>query len=364
MQTLKPYTDVWAVDFEFHCPPGERPEPLCMVAREFNTGQTITMWADELRGRSEAPFPIGPDSLFVAYYASAELGCFLSLGWPMPSRILDLYVEFKWLTSGIKIPHGHSLLGALTSHGIDGLLAVEKASLRELAIRGGPYSDRERTALLEYCQSDVVSLTNLLPAMLPKIDLPRALLRGRYMAAVAKMERAGVPIDTATLGMLRHRWPAIQELLISRIDTAYGVYDGRTFKEDRFAALLARRNIPWPALESGRVALDDDTFRAMAKVYPELSPLRELRHALSDLRIESLAVGSDGRNRCLLSPFGSKTGRNQPGASKFIFGPAVWLRSLIRPAVGWAVAYIDFEQQEFGIAAALSGDTAMGSGGV
>ena len=34
--------------------------------------------------------------------------------------------------------------------------------------------------------------------MLPGIDLPRALLRGRYMKAAATMEGNGVPIDTTT----------------------------------------------------------------------------------------------------------------------------------------------------------------------
>jgi DNA polymerase I-like protein with 3'-5' exonuclease and polymerase domains len=81
--------------------------------------------------------------------------------------------------------------------------------------------------------------------------------------------------------------------------------------------------------------------------------------SLSQLRLNELPVGSDGRNRCLLSPFASRTGRNQPSNSKFIFGPAVWLRGLIRPAPGMAVAYLDYEQQEFGIGASLSGDTAM-----
>jgi DNA polymerase I-like protein with 3'-5' exonuclease and polymerase domains len=72
-----------------------------------------------------------------------------------------------------------------------------------------------------------------------------------------------------------------------------------------------------------------------------------------------LAVGSDSRNRCLLSPFRSVTGRNQPSNAKFIFGPSCWLRSLIQPVAGRAVAYVDWSQQEFGIAAALSGDSAM-----
>jgi DNA polymerase I-like protein with 3'-5' exonuclease and polymerase domains len=72
-----------------------------------------------------------------------------------------------------------------------------------------------------------------------------------------------------------------------------------------------------------------------------------------------LAVGTDGRNRCLLSPFRSITGRNQPSNSRFIFGPSVWVRSLIQPEPGRAVVYVDWSQQEFGIAAALSRDPAM-----
>ncbi len=151
----------------------------------------------------------------------------------------------------------------------------------------------------------------------------------------------------------------IQEILIARVDEAYGVYDGRTFKADRFAALLARRNIPWPVLESGALRIDQDTFRQMVKAYPELSALHELRHTLSELRLENLAVGRDGRNRCMLSAFASKTGRNQPSANKFIFGPSVWLRGLIKPEPDRALAYLDYEQEEFAIAAALSRDLAM-----
>ena len=80
---------------------------------------------------------------------------------------------------------------------------------------------------------------------------------------------------------------------------------------------------------------------------------------MAELRLNDLAVGRDGRNRTLLSTFRSRTGRNQPSNSRFIFGPSVWLRGLIKPPAGHGVAYIDWQQQEFGIAAALSGDLAM-----
>jgi hypothetical protein len=137
------------------------------------------------------------------------------------------------------------------------------------------------------------------------------------------------------------------------------VFDGRTFKVDRWAQYLVKHNIPWPMLESGALDLSDKTFREMAKSHAAVSPMRELRSALSDLRLNDLAVGHDGRNRTILSAFRSRTGRNQPSNSKSIFGTSVWLRGLIKPLPGHGVAYVDWSQREFGIAAALSGDPAM-----
>jgi hypothetical protein len=358
MNPLDPFREVWLVDFEFTAPAGSRPRPLCLVAREFRSGRLLRLWVEE--GTCLPPYPTGADTLLVAYYASAELGCHLALGWPMPARVLDLYAEFRCLHSGLSVPCGNGLLGALAYYGLDGMTVVEKEKMRQLAMRGGPYTEAERCALLDYCQEDVDALVRLLPAMLPRIDLPRALLRGRYMAAVARMEWNGVPIDTDTLARLRAGWENIQGALIARIDAGRGIYEGRSFRAERFAAYLTRKGIPWPTLPSGALALDDDTFRDMARGHPaEVAPIRELRHTLSQLRLHDLAVGPDGRNRVLLSPFASRTGRNQPSNSRFIFGPAVWLRGLIQPGPGMAVVYVDWEQQEFGIAAALSGDHTM-----
>src|SRR5262249_11770512 len=139
----------------------------------------------------------------------------------------------------------------------------------------------------------------------------------------------------------------------------YGVYDGRTFKADRFAAWLTRNGVPWLRLESGNLDLADDTFREAARAHPEIAPLRELRAALSEMRLNGLAVGGAGRNPAPLAAFRARTGRNQPSNTRFIFGPSVWLRGLIQPPPGYGIAYIDWAQQEFGIAAALSGDAKM-----
>jgi hypothetical protein len=168
-----------------------------------------------------------------------------------------------------------------------------------------------------------------------------------------------LPIDADTLGALREQWEAIQGRLIESIDRRFGVFDGRTFKADRWARWLGRRGLAWPRHESGALALDEATFREMARADADVALMHELRVSLSQLRLRDLAVGSDDRNRVILSAFGASSGRNTPSNSRFIFGPASWLRGLIKPEREWALAYVDWSQQEFGIAAALSGDTTM-----
>ena len=352
------YREIWLVDFEFRQSDGGLPEPICMVAIEFRTGNTIRVWMDELRSMSSPPFSTGPDVLFVSFYSSAELNCFRVLGWPTPQRIIDLYVEFRCFTNGKLLPHGRGLLGALLYFALSGIEAVEKDSMRNLAIRGGPFTDQEKQDLLDYCESDVVALRQLLTVMTPYLE-SQALLRGRYMVAVSSMEVTGVPIDMVTYRRLMLHWEAIKRGIVERIDSRYGIYDGLTFKMDRFEQWVTCQGIPWPRLDSGKLKLDDDTFREMSKTHPVVSPLHELRHLLSELRTIRLSIGEDGRNRCMLSPFWTKTGRNTPRASKFIFGPSTWLRGLIKPTEGRAISYIDYSQQEFAVAAVLSGDKAM-----
>jgi DNA polymerase I len=180
---------VVAVDFEFAGTAGERPVPVCMVAHELRTGQTWRLWHDQLG--PAPPYPTGPDTLLVACYASAELGCYRALGWRMPERVLDLFAEFRNHTNGRQLPSGVGLIGALVYFGLDNIGATEKETMRGLVLRGGPWSEDERIAILDYCESDVLALKRLLPAMLPHIDMPRALLRGRYVAAAAAMEHPG-----------------------------------------------------------------------------------------------------------------------------------------------------------------------------
>jgi DNA polymerase I len=367
-----PFREIWVLDFEFEAPDGERQRPVCMVAVELRSGLTLKLWRDNLEQlRLHPPFDTGPGNLFVAFYASADLGCFLTLGWPVPTNILDLFAEFRLQTNGLELAMGSGLVGACFRHGIPMMSSDEKGGNRSLILRGGPWTDEERDRILLYCAADVDATRSLVEAMLPQIltspggavpALGRALLRGRYMGVVAAMEFRGVPVDLPMLERLRLRWHPIRQRLITQIDADYGIYEGASFRSAKFSDYLARNRIPWPRHPNGPLDLSRDTFRQQAKAYPQIAPLHELRVSLGELRLNTLAVGADGRNRCLLSPFRARTGRNQPSNSKFIFGPATWIRHLITPGPGRAIIAADYSAQEIAIAAALSGDPALVAG--
>jgi DNA polymerase-1 len=273
----------------------------------------------------------------------------------MPERVLDLFCEFRCLTNGRRAPgEKDSLVGALTYFSLDTIGALEKRSMIDLILADGPELELRSGEVLDYCTEDVSALERLLSAMLPHIDLPHALLRGRYMAnGASAMEHVGIPVDAPLWERLVAQWDSIKRGLIDEVDADFHVYEDGVFRQVLFEKLLGRHNIPWPRLESGSLDLSDDIFRSQAKSYPTIiSPLRELRHTLSELRLNRLSIGEDGYNRAILSAFRARTGRNQPSSARYIFGPSAWIRGLIKPKLGTGLAYIDWSGQEIGIAGA------------
>jgi DNA polymerase family A len=356
--TFSSFREIWSVDFEFNAPDGELPEIRCMVAQELHSGRTLRYWVEELRHFTRAPFSTSAEALMIAYSASAEISCFLELGWPMPVYLLDLYPEFLNITNGLRGPgFSTSLLAALRYYGQEAMEAEEKERMRALACRGGTYSLKEKRALLDYCQTDVEATARLFACMAPRLHVPYALNRSRYQVAVAAMERAGIPLDVPLLEQLKDKWHAVKQLLIPQYDRD-NIFEGETFKTARWVQWVAAHQIPWPRLESGALALDHDTFKLMAESYPVVEPYHRIRTLVAQLKLNDLQVGCDGRNRSTLFPFRAATGRNTPSASKFIFSLPAWLRGLIRPNPGRVLVYLDWNAQEFAISAYLSEDQA------
>jgi hypothetical protein len=353
------FREVWFVDTEYLKPDGERPKPICLTAKEYRSGDVVRMWLWE-QHLPESPLADDPGVLVVAYNAMAEWSVYLALGWELPVRILDLHAEFRWLMSGFKgLRHGQ--LDAMEAFGLPHMEDFYKSDMRALCCRGGPFSDSEARQIMGYCEEDVDGLAALFDKMEPGLQWPQAIARGRYTAALAKVEDTGVPLDRDLHLRIRRHREAIRRELVSESEAEFGLYDDDTsFDTKAFGQWLAREGIAWPRTPTGKLVEREEVFEEMVDIYPQLRPLYELRSAMSQLKDDGgLSVGLDGRNRDSLRPFCTSTGRNAPSTTKFVFGKSTAFRSLIKPGPGWCVSYLDWQSQEFAIAAILSDDHNM-----
>src|SRR5262249_51744419 len=357
-----PFREIWCVDTEFYPGPGKAnggvdgdpSTPLCLVAHEMRSGRTVRFWQDEF-GRFP-PYRLDADALIIGYMISAEFATHIALGWGQPACALDPYVEFRhYVNDGAAKAEDrdkgfYSIAGALRYFCEDELDVAHKQDMRDRIVQGPPFTAQERHEFISYCEDDVQALVRLVPHIIPIIrSLPHAMFRAKFQWAIAQQERRGVPTDPL-LRTIRSQWSGMKLDLVTEMDRPFGIYeieDGEPhWRKERFKAYVQRHHMSWPTYENGQLDETDQTFREMAGKYPFIEPLRELRYSLSKLRLNDLQVGADGRNRTLLGAYGSKSARNQPSNSKYIFGPAKWIRFLITPPPGLALIHRDFCQQE------------------
>jgi DNA polymerase-1 len=122
------FQEIVAVDFEFTALPGERPGPICVVAQELGSGRRFRIFQDQFP--SSPPWATGSCVLTLAYFSSSDWNCYRAQNWPLPEHIIDLFVEFRWLTNGLS-PPGAKLINVLTYFGLDAMNAVEKKELQD-----------------------------------------------------------------------------------------------------------------------------------------------------------------------------------------------------------------------------------------
>jgi DNA polymerase I len=274
------YTQVWAVDTEYRQTPEGSPHVVCVVMREV-FGRLPALHLFEHEFQKECPVDFSrSDVLFVSYAAPAEIGSFLQIGWPVPRNILDLFVEARMNANtigDIKSIQRVKLLSTLAHYGLDSMDYVEKDEMRALILGKASYTPEERKRILEYCDKDVLAIIELLPFMLPEIPglvdaiktgdrktgWVQALFRGRYQAAVTRIDREGVPIDVEMHDRLMTVRPQIRQRLIDETNLKYDVYTGDTFTLAKFTAFLNRQGIWWPQTRTGLPKTDEATFDSM-----------------------------------------------------------------------------------------------------
>ena len=362
---------------EFDLRPGDLPVLLCLVAyildENLNHVRTIKLWREQLLAFKHPPFDVGPNTLFVAYSAQAELTIFEMLGWPFPKHVYDLHTAYL-ASSNVLLPYEPDvkrvkqrkrLSDACRAYDIEGWENIDKAQIAK-DIGEGRWRDYGRTVVFDYCEEDVDKSAELLRRQIrgfnrfPRVDTDRVIFWSEYSAkAVARVQAQGIPIDMYIWDLIQEYRYAIIDALQRRFDPSYNddelIFDAEgSFNYARFEAWLVRSGIPfWPRLNSGQLDLDSDAFRLMS-VFPGVEGIHALRDTLGFIANARLPIGRDGRNRPSLFPFGTASGRN--AHAKSIFNTHAGMRSLIVFSTDKIGTYLDWRTQEVGIAAVESGD--------
>jgi DNA polymerase I len=375
-----PFRHGTSIDNEFRADPGHLPYVHLLVARDLIAGKEIgRWWRRDLLKMRRPPFPTGKDALVVSYGVSAEMACFLQLGWKPPEYLLDLYAEFRWLTNGRKLEfagkdmeklkkHKNSMLAAAFIVGVPLTMDLaHKETMRLMFMNKWEFTPEEEILGGNYCADDTLITQQIYQAMEPVIDWPRALLRGRFGLAVARMERTAVPVDMHNVTRINDNWSDLMVDVIEATNEIYttekdskrqGIFIDGEVSDGLLAGYARQQGMynNWPKTKTGKLSRKKEVMKRLVEIYPQLDILKEVLSTKGATRLLGLSIGPDGRNRANLISFRSKTARNQPSSKEYIFGPAVWLRSLIEAEPGFAVAYLDFAAEEVRILAALSQD--------
>jgi hypothetical protein len=359
------------VDSEFDAkkgqgePPGP---PVCICAIE------IDQDGRETEHRLAALYPIRPPwdrgapFLTVGFALSAEAGSFLRVDWPFPMPAIDLYAEYMVIHNtemsrgGDSKQPGPGLIQACQRYGVVGMNKTYKEDMRALAYTKTDHTPEEITLLQDYCIEDNQMMMRLYRAMLPYIDLLRAPIRGAFMMEIEHMRWRGIPIDVPTYRLAERRAPAVASEMRAELNRKLGaeVYFQGVFKRRTMFQVMQRNQIPIPIdPKTGKNSCATRLVKSMIETYPLLKDYYEDKGMIDALKNLKLEVGSDGRNRFWLNPFGTKTGRNNPSTNRALFGLPHTMRSFMRPPPGKALAQIDYGAQEVGIAAFLSGDPTL-----
>lgn len=363
-------------DFEYECAPGGLPRVLSMVAYVLNEDlrhiRTHRLWRGDFG--VVPPFDIGPDTLFVAYSAWAELTCFTVLGWKFPVHVYDLHTAYISV-SNLLLPYApdetrqkprRRLSDACRAYGIAGWEDLDKEEMSK-DIGNGLWRKYGKPMVLQYNEEDVKASTTLLRRQLTghshfkPVNVERVLRWSEYSSkTVSQIQARGMPIDMVLWNLVQENLAAVVTALLQRFDPSFGhpnsIYtpDGE-WSDERFEAWLVRAGIrAWPRLETGKIQIDGDAFKLMYHVHPKIEGLHALRDALGVIVRARIPIGPDGRNRPSLFPFGTATGRN--AQAKSLFNAHASMRSFMLFPQDTIAVYLDWRCQEVAVAAAYSGD--------
>jgi len=280
----------------------------------------------------------------------------------------------------------------------------KKNRIREMIVNTKEFNEEQKQEILDYCGGDINNLGLILANVLflyqnklptKKFSGPdlfkEIIYRGRAAARIAVVECTGIPIDVERTHNLARNVPNILKECAEEINQLFP--DPKIFKwnkkENKYSKEM--KNIyhyidncnlkdAWLRTETGKYSLKDEDLSKLFNFkhdYPkdnffaQLIRYTRLQKSLKGLSYRKPGdtsldtncffdyLGSDGRVRPYLNPYGAQTSRYQPKATGFPFLLPSWVRSIVYPKRGRSIVSIDYGQQEFLIGALLANDDTM-----
>jgi len=257
-------------------------------------------------------------------------------------KLLDLQTEFKWLINGKEKAYPDKLLD----------LSFETArqwfGLSETA--GSLFSEIPSEVMAR-------SIWQLYLKMAGELDIDSAIRRGQYVQVQSRIEGRGIPMDVQSLRFFAQNFDQCFEVL-ARSSNCSRFFSGSEFNAISLRTYIEQNRIAWPVDSLGQLRLDKDTISDMSDVYSDLAELKQLYKLSLISRDVACLCDSEGFNRLPLNAYKTSTGRNAPGKG-FILNQPKLLRRFISPPEGQVIIEMDYGQQEFAVAAGLSGDSKM-----
>lgn len=275
-----------------------------------------------------------------------------------------------------------------------------KEAMRKLIISNPEsYTKEQQAAIMAYCTEDVKDLKPMFLKMKEKYKeldykiegeetlISEMKLRGRFSALTAIMESKGYPIDIKkTKNFSKHvgnilfdcqreinnLFPEIKPFRWNKKNQKY------TWDQNATRDWVEKNHDVngWVKTDTGNISLALEAFTRFYDFkhdYPtdnfgaQMVRYLKLKQTLygfvpspdKEKKTFWHSVGSDGRVRPYTNIYGAQSSRSQPSSTGFMFLKPAWMRALVQPAEGKAMAGIDYGSQEFFLSALLSSDDEM-----
>jgi DNA polymerase I len=152
------------------------------------------------------------------------------------------------------------------------------------------------------------------------------------MMEIERIRWRGKPIDMVRYRLAERHAPVIVSKMRQELNRKLGaeVYFAGVFKRRTMLRLMRQHNIPIPIdPKTGKESCATKLIKSMIETYPLLKDFYEDKRMIDAIKNLKLEIGSDGRNRSWLNPFGTKTGRNNPSTNRELLGLPHTMRSFM-----------------------------------